>query len=466
MKRYKHNLSYYNLMTCDMGRLCPIGLVEALPGDTFQHHTNVVIRVSPLAAPVMHSVTARVHHFFVPHRLVWDGWEDFITAGPDGTDAQTIPQIPVLQSGHKGTLPDYFGVPVPGTGGAQVSALPFRAFNMIYNEWYRDQDLCTERTEDDLTTPLIAWEKDYFTAARPWSQKGPDVTIPILDTAPVVAKGAGDGSKSSYWTENEFVYTQSAGPQFETDLTSATAASVNDWRRAFAIQRYQEARARYGSRYTEYLRYLGVRPKDERLQRPEFLGGGTAQVQFSEVLQTANDTTDEKAFGVGDMYGHGIAAMRSNKYRRTIEEHGYVISLLSVRPKTVYTKALDRTWLKRTREEFFQKELQHIGQQEIWEAEVFFGTEANRYNTFGYQDRYSEHRHQFSKVCGDFRDTLNYWHMGREFATPPTLNSSFVECDATKRIHNEQSQHALWVMCQHKIGARRLVDRSAYSRIY
>lgn len=474
MKRSKHNLSFYNLATMDMGKLIPVGLIEALPGDTFQHHANVLARVSPLAAPVMHSVNIRLHHFFVPHRLVWDGWEDFITGGPDGNDSQEIPQLGIIRNNYDNSLYDYFGVAKPSDTIANLNALPIRAYNLIYNEFYRDQDLVQPVAETNLYPLNIAWEKDYFSTARPFTQKGPDITIPLGVEAPVVRRdGQADAGIAQMSSDaNGLMYADAATStdhDLFADLSMATAANVNEWRKAFALQRYAEARARYGSRYVEYLRYLGVRNElDERLQRPEFLGGGSAQVAFSEVLQTGPETGQQPSteFGVGDMYGHGIAAMRSNKYRRTISEHGYIISLMSARPKTMYMTATDRTWMRRYREDFFQKELQHIGQQEIYDGEIYPVADADRYNVFGYQDRYAEYRQSFSRVSGEFRNILNYWHMGRDFESLPTLNQSFTDCVPTKRIHNEQTKHALWVMIQHKVGTRRIVSRSAAPRIY
>ncbi len=480
-----------------MGQLIPIGMQEVLPSDTIQHSTNLLIRVSPQAAPVMHPVTARVHHFFVPTRkLVKDtdsfDWEDFITGGNDGMNADEIPTI--MSTGTPKDLLDYLGI--PRISGIPVNIFPVRAFNNAYNEYYRDQDTVPIRDLDDLTIPLCAWEKDYFTTCRPFSQRGPDVTIPLGDNAPVKGIGKLDatfpqspqadmretggtirdytgssvmqgGASNSFYTEED--PTNPGFPAIYADLLNATGADINDVRKAFAIQRYQEARAKYGSRYVEYLKYCGVTKNlDARLQRPEYLSGGHAQIQFSEVLQTApeDDTgnpTDTK-FGVGDMYGHGIAAMKSNKYRRTIEEHGFIISMLSVRPKAIYTQGIHRTWLRKHKEDFFQKELQQIGQQEVFNNEVY-ADETDGMETFGFQDRYSEYKHAPSRVSSEFRDILNYWHMGREFATPPVLNQSFTDCSPTKRIYNEQESDSLWSMVQHKLVARRQVMKSASSRV-
>ncbi len=479
-----------------MGQLVPISTVEVLPGDTIQHNTNALVRVSPLAAPVMHPVSARIHHFFVPNRIIWDGWENFITGGPDGMDAQTVPQYTMTTEGNgsdpTGELPDYMGVPI--VNGMEINELPIRAFNLIYNEFYRDQDLAVERVQDDTSIPQIAWGKDYFTTCRPWTQKGPDITVPLGDKAPITGIGVQSGASYAASTpqvresngvartyaadqlvttdvpsagENVFIEENPdfAGfPNIFADLANATGADINDVRKAFAIQRYQEARARYGSRYTEYLRYLGVNPKDARLQRPEFLGGGTTQLNFSEIMQTSNGT--DPRFGVGDLYGHGIGAMRSNRYRRHIEEHGFIISLLSVRPRSIYNQSVHRQWLRLDKEDFYQKELAQIGQQEVLNSELFASTEANGgRDTFGYQDRYMEYRSVPSGVSAEFRDVLNYWHMARDFASQPVLNQSFTDCVPTKRIHNEQTADALWITTQHKMVARRIVPRNASPRI-
>ena len=231
------------------------------------------------------------------------------------------------------------------------------------------------------------------------------------------------------------------------------------------MHKYEEARARYGSRYTEYLRSLGVKSSDARLQRPEYLGGGKQTIQFSEVLQTAPDQVGDDNH-VGDLKGHGIGALRSNRYRRFIEEHGYVFSFLSVRPKTIYTQGLPKTWARRVKEDFFQKELQAIGQEEVYNRELY-AAHTDPAGVFGYQDRYDSYRRAESTVSGEFRTTeLDYWHMARQFATDPALNASFITSVPTKRIHAVETNDVLWVMANHSIQARRIVAKTGKSFIY
>lgn len=485
MKRSKFSLSHYKLLTMNPGDLVPVGLVEVLPGDSIQQSTSALVRVAPLMAPVMHRLDVRIHHWFVPNRIIWEDWEDFITGGPDGMDDSSFPTITL--DPQIGSLADYLGVPTEPSS-LTVSALPFRAYALIYNEWYRDQDLISEvaidygsGTDSTTSTTLqqICWEKDYFTSARPWEQKGPSITIPLGTTAPVKSNGenvllsAGTGSAiNEYWEASTndgamFLGDVPTGGNrvrfgietgLETDLSNASAVTVNVLREALALQRYEEARARYGSRYTEYLRYLGVKSSDARLQRPEYLGGGKNAIQFSEVLQTA-----EGDYPVGEMRGHGISAFRSNRYRRFFEEHGFIISLMSIRPKTVYTQGLFRHWNRRTKEDFFQKELQFIGQQEILNKEVY-ADHTSPDGVFGYQDRYDEYRRCESSVAGEFRDsTLDYWHMARVFGSDPALNGSFVKCTPTDRIYASNENDKCYVMCRHSIQARRLVAQKGTS---
>ncbi len=498
MKRSKFSLSNTKLFSCDMGELVPCGLTEVLPGDTVQQATSALVRVSPLLAPVMHPVHARIHHWFVPHRIVWDDWESFITGGADGFDTSVFPTI--TQTVAVGSLGDYLGLPT-GVVGLESSVLPYRGYAMIFNEWYRDQDLVTElvistTSGPDTTTSAVlqnvAWEKDYFTSSRPWTQKGPEISIPLAGTAPVTGIGK---QNQAYAASNTTVFetgqtgstafvssedTNSTGlarwnieedpnntgfPGIFADMSGVTASTVDDLRLAFALQRYEEARARYGSRYTEYLRHLGIKSSDARLQRPEYLGGGKQTIQFSEVLATAEEPVGNNVV-VGEMKGHGIGALRTNRYRRFFEEHGYVFSFLSVKPKTIYTQGMSRTWNRRTKEDFFQKELQAIGQQEILNKELYAAS-ATPEGIFGYQDRYDEYRRSESTVSGEFRTTvLDFWHMARTFSSDPVLNSSFVTSVPTDRIYAASTNDVLWIMVNHSIQARRMVAKTGKSYIF
>lgn len=295
MRRSKFNLSYYNLLSCMPGGLVPVGLTEVLPGDTMQQATSALLRCSPLVTPVMHPWHVRIHHWYVPHRLVWEDWEDFITGGPDGMDASVFPTKTFVTGPVVGTLSDYLGVP-PAVNNIEVSALPYRGYALIWNEWYRDQDLQTplvisDASGADTTTSVVmqncAWEKDYFTSSRPWEQKGPSISIPIGSTAPVSSTfGAGQNVNLRYargvpatqptvradqaasvndlsgfttsdandgGVENDvalFSRLSDVGAIIGTaDLSAASAVTVTRLREALALQRFEEARARYGSRY-------------------------------------------------------------------------------------------------------------------------------------------------------------------------------------------------------------------------
>lgn len=484
MKRNKFNLSYTNLFSCDLGELIPCGLTEVLPGDTLRFNTSALVRAAPLLAPVMHPVEVRIHHWFVPHRLVWSNWENFITGGPDGLNASVFPTITMIPT--EGTLADYYGIP-PAPGGMLFSALPFRGYALIWNEYYRDQDLQTPLTvsladgADGTTNRNLqncAWEKDYFTLARPWEQKGAAITIPLSGSGTVAGdvvvrsppgsaartlerSGGGVGANiviTNSGTANDDL--QFDGSALTASLSSA-GITINALRQSLAIQRYEEARAMYGSRYPEYLRALGVKSSDGRLQRPEYLGGGKQTIQFSEIMQTAADGTNP----VGTLRGHGLAALRSNRFQRFFEEHGYVHTFMSVRPKTIYANGLFRTWNKTSKFDFWQKELQNIGQQPVQKKEVYISS-GDPTAAFGYQDRYDEYRRSESRIGGEFRSTLNYWHLARIFASEPSLNASFVSAVPTERVFAVPSADVLYIQARHNIRARRLLSQRANPRTF
>jgi len=483
MKRSKHNLSHYHLTTADMGQLIPIGCVEALPGDSFRHQTSALIRVTPQLKPLMHPIQARIHHFFVPNRLVWSGWEEFIT---DQSGAAAVPTI--SGGAHtEGDLSDYLGIYDDASN--DFSALPIRAYNKIYNEYYRDQDVIAEVSEDTNVVQKIAWGKDRFTAARSSPQQGTAVSLPLGTSAPVRGIGvlnAGIGTTTTRTVREagnsattdidgwEIISTQEtisgsqaklvmeengAGtpyPAIHADLSNATAATIAELREAFALQKYAEARANWGENYVDYLKYIGVNPSDSRLQRPEFLGGGRQGLSFSEVLNTtgANDP--------GSMVGHGIGAMRSNKYQRYFEEHGWVISLLSVRPRSIYVEALPKKFTRFNMEDYYQKELAGIGDEEVLNKEMY-APDSGPDDVFGYSPRYDTYRHENSYVSAEMRNSTNYdWHLGRIFGGDVALNQSFIECSPTKRAFAEQSEDSLWIMVNHNLQARRMVNKNAH----
>lgn len=492
MKRSKFNLSYTRLLSCDLGELIPCGLLEVLPGDSIQMQTRLLVRCAPMLAPPMHPVRVRLHHWFVPHRLSWSSWENFITGGPDGNDTSVFPTGNTTNY-VVGGLHDYLGAPT-GTPMPVVGALPVRGYQRIWNEWYRDQDLQTAALVstgsgvDGVTSTSLqncAWEKDYFTSARPWEQKGPAVSIPLSGTATVtlVPFGTNNNAMQVRRADNDVLASSlntlqtDSGGNFEQTTGALNSVldpngrlqanlvsggiTVNQLRQSLAIQRFEEARAMYGSRYVEYLRAIGVRSSDARLQRPEYLGGGVQTIQFSEVLQTAADGANP----VSTMRGHGISAMRSNRFRKFFEEHGYVYTLLSVIPKTIYSDGMPRTFNRRTKFDFWTKELQDIGQQSVLNKEVR-GLHAAPDGVFGYQDRYDEYRRMESGVSGEFRTTLNYWHFARQFAADPALNSTFVSAVPPERPFAAPSADVLYVHAHHSVQARRLVSKKATPRTF
>ena len=505
-KRAKFNLSNFHNCTFKMGYLYPVNLTEVLPGDSIQLSTSVFLRLAPMVVPVMHPVYMHLSNFFVPSRILWDGFEDFITGGPDGSDTSVIPTL-VLNANNApvGSLADAFGIPVQMLDASGntfgVNALPFIAYYMIWNEYFRDQDLNAEidlstitGTPSSLNLLRPSWAKDYFTTARPWPQKGPDVSVPVNLTAAgaptitgtvvgngipkfgIVDSGQGtDRQNALYAASNASVgYNSSARADLlnwqdpalkvNIDFTSGNpelgSVNINDLREAFALQRFEEHRSMFGSRYEDLLRYLGVRPQDARLQLPEYLGGFSAPVQFSEVLQTSSDADRS---GVGDMYGHGIGATKGRRIRRFIPEHGYVMSLLTVRPIPVYSQGLERMWSKRNRFDFWQKEYEHIGQQEVRNSEVYANGKGEEDSaTFGYQNRYDEYRRGVNIITGEFRTNQDYWTMARIFESRPTLNGDFVSCMPTDRIFqvNEQNSDQCYVMVKNNIIAKRLVSKN------
>lgn len=476
MKFANHDLSHDIKFTGNMGELIPVACFEALPGDVINHEAAALIRTQPLVTPVMHKAEVKLHTFFVPYRILHDKFEDFITGGRDGLDATVLPTI-TLPSVAVGSLADYFGIPVTASP-VTVSAFPFRAYTHIYNNFYRDQDLIAPLTENlgsgvDSTTSTslknACWDKDYFTKARTAAQKGSTVTVPLTGNAPVLrtsnaaafkAYNAGTNTLAASATISTNASSQlnngvtqiSLDPMgsLYSDLSAVSGININDLRLVVALQRFKENMMRFGSRYNERLEaFFGIRNLDARLQLPEYLGGGTQTLQFSEVLQTAEGTNP-----TGTLRGHGIGAMRSNRYKTKIPEYGIIMTLMCVRPKTQYMDGLHKMWTRTVKEDFYQPELENLGSQAVQNREVYMAHSAPT-GTFGFVPRYEEYRTIESRVAGDFRTTLDSWHMARKFTSSPALNQTFVEANPTTRIYAVTSADHLLCYINHNIYARR-----------
>jgi len=452
-------------------------------GDTFVHATSALLRAATLVTPVMHPVDVRIHHWYVPNRIIWDDWDDFITGQNDELT------VPTLDSDSSWTpLWDNLGVP---DGAGSVSALPIRAYNKIWNEFYRDQDIQTKLDEEtNVAIQRVNWGKDYFTTARPDPQQGSAISIPFEPGALAPVRGIGirtataaDSADTYRSTEasddmlpgddhmridsNELGVrvedgTQPIGtgnrPQIFADLgeVSGGGIDINEFRQAMALQRHLEARNRYGSRIQDYLNYHGVRPRDGRLDIPEYLGGGKATIAFSEVLATAEGESTH----VGDQAGHGISAMRSRRYGRFFPESGWVISLMSVRPKGMYADQLHRQWLRSVKDDFWQREYEAFGPQAVLTKEVF-GNHPTATDVFGYQGRFDEYRRHPSYVTGQFRTLDDDWHLARFFESAPALNNDFITCIPSDRIYADVSEPECRAMISHSIRAKRLVHKRA-----
>lgn len=474
------DLSYEKKLTCDMGQLIPIMCDEVVPGDILNIANKLVIRMQPLVAPVLHEVNAFIHVFFVPYRLLWDEWEDFITGGVNGDFAAPLPRWDPINTAI-GSLWDYLGLP---TGVDPNGAYPIdfirSAYNFIFNEYYRDQNFQVEVALTNENILNRAFEKDYFTAALPWQQRGVAPALPISGIVSAEWTLAGligssgtmnaISASSTNAGHNRLVginATQNnnilgAFNNNTVDLSGATTFNVSDLRLAFQIQKWLERNARAGARYTEFLRaHFAVSPRDDRLDRPEYIGGCRSPIIISEVLQTSStDATSPQ----GNLAGHGITAdvNRIGKYR--VQEYGLVMGLLSVMPRTAYQQGINRQWLRRTKYDFYFPEFANLSEQAIEQAEIYAtGVEAENRDIFGYQGRYDEMRYKPNQVCGLMRTDFKHWHLGRIFASSPDLNASFIQCDTQtggalnpfKRIFAVPSKPGLIVSCANIIKAIR-----------
>lgn len=460
-RRSQFDLSYSKKLTCDMGELIPIMCDEVVPGDLFKIANQALIRTQALVAPFMHQVNVYTHYYFVPLRLLGDArtreklsetfdWESFITGGVDGDDTQTQPTWnPTTHD--EGSLWDYLGFPLDiDCAGCYPLDWPRRAYNFIYNEYYRDETLQDEVDLDNEDILLRGWEKDYFTSAQPSQQRGTALALPI------------SGTTSAEWDTSLFVNSTGGTPinvpgtvsqpwfvvngandrdnAFNTfndnsvDLSTATTFDVSDIRLVFQIQKWMERNQRAGARYTEFLKsHFGVSPHDARLDRPEYIGGSKSPIIVSEVLQTSStDVTTPQ----GNLAGHGITVQQQFCGKYHVQEYGLIMGIMSIMPKPDYQQGINRQWLRETRYDYYFPEFANLSEQAILNAELFVtdGNASTNQTIFGYQGRYDELRTKQNMICAGMRDTFDYWHVSRQFSSVPSLNSDFIECDPRKDI--------------------------------
>jgi len=498
-KKNTFDLSHDVKLTTKMGQLTPIMVQECVPGDQFKLSCESLIRFAPLVSPVMHRMDVTMHYFFVPNRILWPNWEKWITDPASGIVAPNIRLQPWSgwQTNGYNKFFDYMGVPpVPasGTFDMRISALPFAAYQAIYNEFYRDQNLVNEvnykLTDGDnngnvaelLKLRNRAWEHDYFTSCLPWAQKGAAVDIPLgeveLIDAPyndMLVRDKVDGSLAvagDLTTDATGVMQAklAAGPGANEDAVIdpngnyvVGSTTINELRRAFRLQEWLEKNARGGTRYIEnILSHFGVKSSDKRLQRPEYITGVKSPVIISEVLNTAGtfeagNPDEPTSPATGTMAGHGISVTSGNYGNYFCEEHGYIIGIMSVLPKTAYQQGVPRHYAKADPLDYFWPSFAHIGEQEVKNKELFAYT-TNDEDTFGYVPRYAEYKYNPSRVAGDFRSTLDFWHLGRIFTNLPTLSEEFIECtpeDAERIFAVQDETDYLYCHVFNKVSALR-----------
>lgn len=478
IQRSSFNRSHGHKTTFDAGYLVPFFVDEVLPGDTFNCRATLFARLATPIVPFMDNLFMDTFFFFVPCRLLWENWERFNGAqdNPGDSTDYLIPTLSDNTTFDVGTLGDYFGIPT-GVSLSNINSMPFRAYNLIWNEWFRDENLqdSVEVPKDDGTDDVMDYQllrrgkrHDYFTSCLPWPQKGPGVELPVGGLADVKFADDYDVNApipltfninqqpypATYWDSDTFGYgyvprlpaTGGLGNLEDSpvniynplaalpagglvaDLSTATAVTINSFRMAFQVQRLYERDARGGTRYTEMLTaHFGVVSPDARLQRPEYLGGSSSPVVVNPVQQTSStDNTTPQ----GNLAAYGLVGSRVHGFTKSFVEHGYIIGLVNVRADLTYQQGLNRMWSRQTRFDFYWPALAHLGEQAVLNKEIYADGTAADDDVFGYQERFAEYRYFPSKITGKFRSTfaqpLDAWHLSQKFETRPVLNAEFI----------------------------------------
>lgn len=494
MRRTKFDRSHVYKTTFDAGKLIPVFVDEVLPGDTTRMSVNYFARLATPIKPIMDNIYLDWFFFFVPNRLVWDHWQNFCfeQEDPDDSTDYVIPTVTATgnsENAYVGSLWDYFGLPVNTSGNLSgISALPFRGVYLIWNEWFRDENLQksvkiqkgdanevldSSRSADQpswvftsgtnifpgLACPPRGKRHDYFTSALPWTQKGPGVSIGLAGTAPVQGEfsisGFQTGTVTAEDTNNRLQALAVAGQEGRisgypkiaswptknvtvsgltqsgliANLDESSVFTINSLRTAFQMQKFYERLARGGSRYTEVLRsFFGVVSPDARLQRPEFLGSFTKMVNVNPIAQTsATDSTSPQ----GNLSAYGVTASKFHGFTKSFVEHGYILGFVCARADLTYQQGINKMWLRSTVYDFYWPTFAHLGEQAIELREIYAqGSEADT-TVFGYQERYAEYRYKPSQITGKFRSSvvngsLDIWHLSQFFANAPTLNEEFI----------------------------------------
>lgn len=463
--RSTFNRSHGLKTTLDEGYLVPFFVDEVLPGDTLHLRTTMFGRIATPIKPIMDNIFLDTFYFFVPNRLLWDNWQKFMgeQINPGDSTSFLVPTCTSPAGGYlEHSLHDYMGLPTK-VAGIVHNNLYLRAYNEIYNAWFRDENLQNSvyhtggdgpDSHTNFTLLKRGKRHDYFTSALPWPQKGPSVSIPLGTTAPVRSDGnvsyfrgigasantsltlptaAGDvlrtGSAQSVSGALTFGPAGTSTSGLYTDLTTATAATINQLRQAFQVQRLYERDARGGTRYIEILQsHFGVTSPDSRLQRPEYLGGGSSMININPIAKTSStDVTSPQ----GNLSAMGTVHSSGTGFHQSFVEHGVVIGLVSIRADMTYQQGLNKIWQRSTRLDYYFPVLAHLGEQAVLNNEIYAQGTAVDSQVFGYQERYAEYRYKPSQITGKFRSnatgTLDIWHLAQNFSSLPALNATFIQ---------------------------------------